>query len=116
MIEIRIVWNGQSEIRSLSIQGHAGFSDSEHGGDIVCSAVSALAGFLGIAFSEILADAGVVSADDGLFSLELVAGHARRPEVRTVLDTWVRAVEQLEENYSGWVKVESKLDETRVQM
>ena len=55
---------------SLSVEGHARF-DNEAGGDIVCSAVSALVGFLGIIFSEVLPGRGELGAEDGQFWLKI---------------------------------------------
>ena len=40
MIEVHIVRDNQGFIREFSVKGHAGYS--EHGSDIVCSAVSAV--------------------------------------------------------------------------
>jgi uncharacterized protein YsxB (DUF464 family) len=94
--------------RRLSVSGHAGFSDDEHGGDIVCAAVSALVGYLGIAFSEIVPEMARVSADDGSFQLEVEKAHVASMEIRVLIETFMRAVRQLEENYQGWVKVEER--------
>lgn len=102
MIQIVVSLDTEQRIAQLLVEGHAGFSDSEHGGDIVCSAVSALVGFLGIAFSEVHKGRVEVSADDGLFRLRVLESDS---VVQVLLTTWIRSVEQLEENYQGWVKV-----------
>lgn len=104
MVEV-LIYRDESQYRRLQVSGHAGFSDSEHGGDIVCAAVSALIGYLGIAFSEVLPQIASVQADDGYFRLEVLQDST---ELRVLLDTFARAVSQLEENYRGWVKVEER--------
>jgi uncharacterized protein YsxB (DUF464 family) len=106
---IKIVLKRQGDVvRRLTVNGHAGFSDEEHGGDIVCSAVSALVGYLGITFSEVLPHSGTVQAEDGFFELNLTAEQALNPIVVALLEAWRRSVLQLEENYRGWVKVEEQ--------
>lgn len=111
MIVIHLEIDGAGRLQGLSCRGHAEFSDEEHGGDIVCAAVSALTGYLGVTLCEVLGWPEAVSGSDGLFCL-------RRPEVvdamnhralDVLLDGWVLSVRALEENYSGWVKVEEIL-------
>jgi uncharacterized protein YsxB (DUF464 family) len=109
MIDIRIETDNAGCVTNLRVDGHAEFSDQEHGGDIVCSAVSALVGFLGITFTEVLPGKAVLEAADGAFCLTLGEGSALLPEVRTVLAGWRLSVLSLEENYSGWVKVEEHI-------
>lgn len=109
MIKITLYHDNDKCLCAIEVEGHAGFSDPEHGGDIVCSAVSALVGYLGIAFAEFLPQCGVVSADDGLFELEVRQAHRQDRELTVLLQAWCTAVRQLEENYRGWVKVEEKI-------
>ena len=116
MIEIIFKREPSGDICSVSVDGHAEFSDSEHGGDIVCSAVSALVGYLGLYFSEVSPGLGEVSASDGRFDLSLLPANRSRPEVRSLLQAWRRAVGQLEENYSGWVKIAEQTNTTQEQM
>jgi len=108
MIRIVLDNQGQDRLRRLTVEGHAGFSDQEHGGDIVCSAVSALVGFLGITFTEVLPGAGSVQAADGYFELRLEPQPGQEAVVGLVMDGWCRSVRHLEENYRGWVKVEEQ--------
>lgn len=110
MIKITLYHDLGKRLCAIKVEGHAGFSDSEHGGDIVCSAVSALVGYLGIAFDDFLPQRGVVSAEDGLFGLEVLEAHRKDPELTVLLQAWCAAVHQLEENYRGWVKVEMKYE------
>jgi uncharacterized protein YsxB (DUF464 family) len=108
MVVITLEKSPSGQWLGLSCSGHAEFSDEEHGGDIVCAAVSALTGYLGVTLSEVLDWPGAVDAADGYFVL-------RRPEDGSVeahrvldvlLEGWVRSVRGLEENYSGWVRIE----------
>lgn len=109
MVDIQVARRADGVICHLSMAGHARFLEPEEGGDIVCAGLSALAGMLGITFTELLPGAATVSGADGAFSLAVDEGWAERPEVRVVLEGWCRAVKQLEENYKGWVKVEESL-------
>lgn len=111
MVRIVIAKGPEGRWSSVACSGHAEFSDEEHGGDIVCAAVSALTGYLGLTVSEVLGFPQAVGAEDGWFffrrpsDLDL-AGQA---VLDTLLEGWVRSVRALEENYSGWVKVEQTL-------
>ena len=102
MVTVTVSLDEEKQVSGLLVEGHAEFSDAEHGGDIVCSAVSALVGYLGIAFQDIYPDRVEVGAEDGLFHLQV---QEFDPVVGVLLDSWVRSMEQLEENYQGWVKV-----------
>lgn len=106
MIEITLDKDKRGRVRSLLVEGHAGFSDSEHGGDIVCAAVSALVGYLGITLTELLPDLAELSADDGLFRLKALEASRNDSRFDVLLEGWIRSVHRLEENYKGWVKVE----------
>ena len=105
MIQIELVCRSESRIDEVLVTGHAEFENGD-GGDIVCAAISALVGFLGLTISEQFGAASSVQADSGLFRF------ARPPlsesldkSLDIVLGGWVASVRQLEENYSGWVKV-----------
>lgn len=106
MIEISLEEDRQGRFRALSVEGHAGFSDAEHGGDIVCAAVSALVGYLGITITELLPGTAELSAGDGLFRLDVLDSSLGDPRFELLIKGWLLAVRQLEENYKGWVKVE----------
>lgn len=108
MIEIVLNKDRAGRIHRLSCEGHAGFSASEEGGvDIVCAAVSALTGYLGLTVADVLEAPGAVTASDGAFCLErsLDWDESRQVTVDVLLGGWERAVRSLEENYSGWVRV-----------
>ena len=108
MIEILLKKDLSGRIQILSCEGHAGFSASEEGGvDIVCAAVSALTGYLGLTVAEVLGAPEAVSASDGAFRLEraLDWDESKHATVDVLLGGWERAVRSLEENYSGWVSV-----------
>lgn len=100
--------DGNDRIDSLKVEGHAGFRGPEDGPDLVCAAVSALVGYLGVTFSQLMPEAADLKVSDGFFELNLRPGESDRPEVSVLLEGWVRALRQLEENYVGWVKLEEK--------
>jgi uncharacterized protein YsxB (DUF464 family) len=108
MVRICVQRDAQGRLMGLQCSGHAGFSDDEHGGDLVCAAVSALTGYLGITVSQVLGWPEAVVADDGFFTfVRPSAGSAsQRAALDVILQGWLLSVQALEENYSGWVKVE----------
>ena len=108
MIESVVEKDARGRILSLRCDGHAGFSADEDGGvDIVCAAVSALTGYLGLTFAEVLDSPEAVRASDGHFSLSrsLVWTESTHQIADVLLKGWERSVRGLEENYSGWVRV-----------
>jgi uncharacterized protein YsxB (DUF464 family) len=111
MILITLETDATGRLQATTCSGHADFSDDEHGGDIVCAAVSALTGFLGITLCEVLGWPAAVEAASGYFALRR-PGEGSAEDHRALdvlLEGWVRSVRGLEENYSGWVKVEETL-------
>lgn len=111
MVKIVLATDRAGRCWSLTCSGHALFSDEEHGGDIVCAAVSALTGYLGLTVAEVMGYPQAVGAEEGWFSFQRPsaldpAGHA---VLDVLLEGWARAARGLEENYSGWVKVEETL-------
>ncbi len=107
MVEVQVVEDSQGKVLELSCSGHAEFSDDEHGGDIVCAAVSALTGMVGVTLAEVLHCPEAVGAEDGFF-------HYQRPEglpgedqraLDVLIEGLLRSLRGLEENYSGWVRV-----------
>ena len=108
MVVVTLDKDGEGRLRGFTCRGHAEFSDEEHGGDIVCAAVSALTGYLGITLSEVLGLPEAVEVADGLFSLSRPSQASPEQDrvIDVLLDGWLRSVQGLEENYSGWVKIE----------
>lgn len=107
MVDVQVRQDGEGRVLELSCSGHAEFSDEEHGGDIVCAAVSALTGMVGLTLAEVLGYPRSVAADDGLFRYRRPEGLAAedRRALDVLLEGLLRALRGLEENYSGWVRV-----------
>ena len=108
MIEIVFEKDEQGRIWALRCDGHAGFSADEEGGvDIVCAAVSALTGYLGLTFAQVLGLPDSVQAADGRFVWARSPGWADgvHQVADSMLEGWLLAARGLEENYSGWVRV-----------
>jgi uncharacterized protein YsxB (DUF464 family) len=108
MVKIVLTKDNAGRLRGLTCSGHAEFSDEEHGGDIVCAAVSALTGFLGLTLAEVMNHPDAVSAKDGHFAFHRPAdlSPSQTLALDILLEGWTRSVRGLEENYSGWVRVE----------
>ncbi|MBS2038190.1 ribosomal-processing cysteine protease Prp [bacterium] len=93
----------QGQIWRLQCQGHAGF-DVEL--DLVCAAISALTGSLGIGFSKVLQIPCRLEAGDGAFLLQLSKETGAHPEfssAQTLLKTTVLALTEMIEHYPGFI-------------
>ncbi|MBX3170944.1 MAG: ribosomal-processing cysteine protease Prp [Candidatus Eremiobacteraeota bacterium] len=102
---IQVDWQQDSEgnIWLLHCAGHAGF-DGEL--DLVCAAVSALTGALGIGFSKVLQLPCRLEAGDGEFLLQLSQETGAHPEfvsAQTLLQTTVLALTEMIEHYPGFI-------------
>ena len=102
MITIRIDKDPQG-ICALNCAGHAGFDDGE-GLDLVCAAVSALTGALGLGLAE--KSHLAVTVGDGHFSVDL-RGQDASSESRFLLDTVASSLVLLAQNYPGFMEVTS---------
>ncbi len=89
----------------LTCRGHAGFDDGL-GNDLVCAAVSALTGALGLGVAEVEGLPGAVKVDHGVFELQLTDEEGKR--VALLTETVARALTQLEEHYRGSLQVERR--------
>lgn len=100
---VEVDWNAAEPILSLHCQGHAGF-DAEL--DLVCAAVSALTGALGIGFSKVLTLPHRIEVADGTFQLQLTAqpDHPDWKAAQTLLKTTVLALEELIAHYPGFIR------------
>ncbi len=107
MISVVFARSDDGTLDFLRCTGHAEFAEADDGGDVVCAAFSALTGYLGIAFAENLGRPEAVVVDHGLFELRVPGDLSAddRKAATLVLETWLKAVLSLEENYRGWVKV-----------
>ena len=88
----------------FSCEGHAEFD--EHGQDIVCAAVSALTGALGLGLTEVAGLPLKPEVGEGVFRLRLPQLNPEQElQAALLLDTTVAALAQMEEVYSGFVEV-----------
>ncbi len=105
MIEVELERNQQGNLVGVTCRGHAEFTDPEmDGGDIVCAAVSALTGYLGLTFSKVLGLGEAVQAADGAFRLTLADSQAQ--DHRDMLEGWVLSIKELEAHYGDWIQVQ----------
>ena len=105
MVKIRITRSPAGHVIGLTSKGHAGFDDGK-GNDLVCAAVSALTGALGLGLAEVAELPHAVSASHGLFELQLSDEEGKR--VALLTETVARALAQLEEHYRGSLQVERR--------
>ena len=102
---VKVDWkqDEQGLIWSLRCSGHAGFDEEL---DLVCAAVSALTGALGIGFSKVLHLPCRLEAGDGRFFLQLSQDTGAHPEfvsAQTLLKTTVLALTEMIEHYPGFI-------------
>ena len=103
MVQVDWQQDSQGQIWRLACLGHAGF-DGEL--DLVCAAVSALTGALGIGFSKVLHLPCRLEAGDGQFLLQLLPETGAHPEfvqAQTLLKTTVLALTEMIEHYPGFI-------------
>jgi len=103
MVEVDWQQDSEGRIWRLHCNGHAGF-DGEL--DLVCAAVSALTGALGIGFSKVLQLPCRLEAGDGRFLLQLSQDTGAHPEfvqAQTLLKTTVLALSEMIEHYPGFI-------------
>lgn len=100
---IEVDWNSDDPVRFLECRGHAGF-DADL--DLVCAAVSALTGTLGLGFTRVLALPHRIEASDGNFRLQLTEqpDHPDWKAAQTLLKTTVLALEELITHYPGFIQ------------
>lgn len=103
MIRVGIRRDRDGRVRELSCTGHARF-DGEGGVDIVCAGVSALLGALAIGLTEVVRAPVSLDAADGRMRFRIPARLADE-RVQVLLETTVRALEDLQSHYAGFVTV-----------
>lgn len=109
MILITYHCDAHQHVQTLSCQGHANFpSENDDAADLVCAAVSALTGYLGLTLSQTMGFPNAVTADNGSFwfTRPTELNPTENSTLNTLLAGWLLAIKGLEENYSGWVKLE----------
>lgn len=96
----------KGQIWLLHCQGHAGFEGEL---DLVCAAVSALTGALGIAFTQVVELPNCLEVADGNFRLALTTEvdqpllHPEFVKAQVVLKTTVLALQEMIEHYPGFI-------------
>lgn len=100
--------DSQGEIRSLRCSGHAAF-DIEGGVDIVCAGVSALTGALALGLNKVIGIDALREEADGLlsFSIPEDVTNEQWHSAQVLLNTTVLALQELQQNYEGFVTVET---------
>lgn len=101
MIRVGIRRGRDGRVRELSCTGHARF-DGEGGVDIVCAGVSALLGALAIGLTEVVRAPVSLDAADGRMRFRIPA-RLEDERVQVLLETTVRALEDLQSHYAGYV-------------
>ena len=106
MVEAHWEEDSASRLWRLECRGHAGFHDE--GPDLVCAAVSALTGVLGIGFTKVLNIPCQVAASDGHFFVSLAheqVDHPQFPSAQALLRSVALALEELACYYPGFIQV-----------
>jgi len=103
---VEVAWNEDTEgvITSLCCRGHADFEGDV---DVVCAAVSALTGSLGLGFSQVLTLPHQITVEDGTFELRLEQGTEVHPDFRAaqvLLKTTVLALGEMIQYYPGFIR------------
>jgi len=104
---IRVSWQGDGEnLQGFCVTGHAGYAD--HGQDIVCAAVSALAQTAILALRR-LTEADIdVQVQEGCLECKVEEVHQHGCEVRLILESMRLGIEEIASNYSEFVRIDDQ--------
>ena len=108
MVRVSVKRNLAGDVVELRCRGHAGTDDGQ-GNDLVCAAVSALTGVLGLGLAEVQGWPAAVGAADGEFRLQLDDEQAA--QARLLTESVVRGLEQMGQHYAGSVQVKTRRQE-----
>ena len=108
MVDISIVKGKDDFVYGFEISGHAGYA--EHGKDIVCSAIAALAYTAAGAIGEMTKAEVDWSYRDGYmrYMIHDDVSDSDRSILKNILDTIVIGFKQIELSYKGYVKVRNR--------
>ena len=104
MVEVCWTEDRQGNLWHVRCQGHAGFDEEL---DLVCAAVSALTGALGLGFSRVLSIPSELQVGDGFFELKLSREGEQHDDFRAaqvLLRTTVLAMAEMIEHYPGYIQ------------
>ena len=105
MIEIKFLKNKRN-IVGFELKGHADFS--EHGKDIVCSAVTAQAMMIYNGLNEVIKVPNKldISEDGGYMFVSILDNDIKNIEnAQNMLKTFLLGIEAIEKNYNKFVKI-----------
>ena len=105
MIDIRMK-RLKGRVVALECSGHAGFDDGG-GLDLVCAAVSALTGALGLGLAVKAVPPLQVAIDDGHFKVDLRKQPAS-DDAYFLLQVIASSLQMLTENYPGFVQLKDR--------
>lgn len=107
MIKVKVIRDSDGFIREFTVTGHAGYS--RRGRDIVCAAVSALAYAAAGALEELAGIKGYTERDGYMRCAVPKEIPAEKKETaRTILETMVLGLKQVELGYEKYVSVLDK--------
>lgn len=101
MIIADFLTDKDGELTGFRISGHSGYADE--GGDIVCSAVSAMAYMTANTITEVLCLSPEIKTDDGLMSLFLKNGDEKKCGV--ILKGFYLQMSELQKEYPKFLRV-----------
>jgi uncharacterized protein YsxB (DUF464 family) len=102
VVEIELQRFPDGGVKKLVCSGHAGFGD-EDGPDLVCAAVSALTGAIGIGLTDGRQGPFPVSAADGKFLLHWKKAPSECDAFLVL--TVVKSLQQMEQHYPGFLRI-----------
>lgn len=107
MIKVNVVRDSEDFIREITVIGHAGYN--KRGSDIVCSAVSALVYAAVGALDELAGIKGYTEKDGYMkCSVPKDVPEEKKETIRTILETVVLGIKQVELGYGKYVSVLDK--------
>ena len=107
MTEIKII-KKQGKILGFECKGHSGYAES--GADIICAAISTLAGSCHLGISKILGLAHTFEIDEnkGYFKLMLELESVQNQSAQVLLQTFSQSAEELANSYKKFIKLKQE--------
>ena len=102
------VFKEKGKIWGFECKGHSGYAES--GADIICAAISTLAGSCHLGISKILGLAHTFEIDEnkGYFKLMLKPESAQNQSAQVLLQTFAQSAEELADSHKKFIKLKQE--------
>ncbi len=105
MVKVELVRDDQDDIRSFRVEGHSGYAD--HGQDIVCAGISAIAQTALMGLLHYLSREPEWKREAGVLTCSLAAelGDEDRLRAQIILGTMEIGLREIQQEYSDFIEL-----------